>query len=71
MYLWSSYLWRLLIMKKVRSPKDMKVKRKNDASRPSVKSGIYSNPKPERTKLPEKVGTTLDDEFTIELIKLL
>lgn len=49
----------------------MKVKRKNDASRPSVKSGIYSNPKPERIKLPEKIGTTLDDEFTIEQIKLL
>lgn len=56
-------------MAKVRSSKDMKVKRKNDASRPSVKSGIYGNPKPIRTELPSRIGTKLD-EYKIEEIKL-
>lgn len=56
-------------MKKVKSTKDIRVKRKMDASRPTYKSGIYKNPKPVRTKLPEKIGTTLDD-FEIEQIKL-
>lgn len=57
-------------MKTVRSSKQMKVKRKMDASRPSVKSGVYSNPKPVKTILPSKIGNTLDDEYTIEQIKL-
>lgn len=56
-------------MKKVSSPKQIKVKRKMDASRPTCKSGVYKNTKPVRTKLPEKIGTTLD-EYEIEQIKL-
>ncbi len=56
-------------MKKVRSSKDMKVKRKMDASRPTTKSGIYGNPKPVRIKLPAHIGSTLDD-FDIEEIRL-
>lgn len=56
-------------MKKVASPKQIKVKRKLDASRPTYKSGIYKNIKPIRNKLPEKIGTTLDN-YEIEQIKL-
>ena len=57
-------------MKKVSSSKQMKVKRKMDASRPTYKSGVYKNTKPVRTKLPEKIGTTLDNNYEIEQIKL-
>ena len=56
-------------MKKVKSPREIKVKRKNDMSRPSYKSGVYGNPKPVRTKLPGRIGSTLDD-YSIEEIKL-
>ena len=56
-------------MKKVRSSSQMRVKRKNDVSRPNTVSGISSNPKPIRTKLPPKFGSTLD-KFNIEEIKL-
>lgn len=47
----------------------MKVKRKNDVSRPSTVSGVGSNPKPVRTILPPKLGSTLD-KFNVEEIKL-
>lgn len=56
-------------MKKVSSSKQMKVKRKSDASRPTYKSGIYKNIKPVKTELPKKIGTTLDN-YEIEQIKL-
>lgn len=56
-------------MKKVRSSSQMKVKRKNDVSRPSTVSGIGSIPKPVRTVLPPKFGSTLD-KFNVEEIKL-
>ena len=56
-------------MKKVASPKQIKVKRKMDSSRPTYKDGVYKKTKPVRTKLPEKIGTTLDN-YEIEQIKL-
>ncbi len=56
-------------MKKVRSPKEIKVKRSMDSSRPSYKSGIYDNPKPVKKQIPGKIGSALD-EFKIEEIKL-
>lgn len=56
-------------MKKVTSPKQIRVRRKMDASRPTYKSGVYKNTKPVRTRLPEKIGTTLDN-YEIEQIKL-
>ena len=70
MLLWPIFMWGGGKMKKVRSSKDMKVKRKMDASRPSVKSGVYSSPKPIKTVLPSKVSSKLDDEYTIEQIRL-
>ena len=56
-------------MKKVTSPKQAKVKRKKDSSRPNYVDGACKNIKPVRTKLPEVMGSSLDD-FKIEQIKL-
>ena len=56
-------------MNKVRSPKQIKVKRKMDVSRPSYSSGAFKNKKSTITKLPGRIGSTLDN-LEIEEIKL-
>lgn len=55
-------------MKKVRSAKDLKVKKRSESVR-STKVNVLSNPKPVRAKKPEVIGSSLD-EYKIEEIKL-
>ena len=56
-------------MKKVRTPSQIKVKMKNQATRPTAKDSIIQLPKVKKQRKIKKIGSKLD-EFEIESIKL-
>jgi hypothetical protein len=56
-------------MKKVRTPSQIKVKMKNQATRPTAKDSIIQLPKVKKQRKVKKIGSKLD-EFEIESIKL-